>query len=391
MGYEIGRHYTFNSQLLRVDWWNGSITFFRNLEYKPSDPDFHRLGGLELTDAAVDEAQTVSEKAVNILASRIRHMVAQYDLPTSLLLTCNPGPHWVKHKFIKTPEGEPVELAPHLTHIQAMLTDNPDKKYVAGYMAQLQTMSEYDKARLLYGDWDAEERTGGEFYADFHTEQNVMPAPYDPERPLHLTFDFNVHPYITLCVWQMNGRTAWQLTEYCLRHPKNRTRDACSAFMQDFSAHSAGLFVYGDPAGRHEDTRSEQGHNDYSLAMRELAKLKPQMRVARRAPSVAMRGQFINALFSGKIQDCTVFISPTCRETIKDYQNVKQAADGGKEKKKVRDPDTGVSYEPLGHTSDANDYFMCWVYGKEYDHWQSNGQAFRAKLGRRRDYGKKRF
>lgn len=383
MGYEMNVHYTFNSQLLTAYWFNGSITFFKNLEYKPSDPDFHRLGGLELTDAAVDEAQTVSEKAVNILASRIRHMVDHYKLPTSLLITCNPGPHWVKHKFIKTPEGEPVDLPHHLTHIQALLTDNPDKGTVRSYMAQLQTLSEYDKSRLLYGDWDAEERTGGEFYSDFHSERNVKPAEYDPSKPLHLTFDFNVHPYVTLLVHQLEGKDLRQIDEFCLKHPYNRTKDTCQVFLDEYTHHAGGVFVYGDPSGIQEDTKSQAGHNDYSLIRDTLHSLRPSMRVAQKAPPVHMRGQFINALFRRAVPGCTFTITPGCRETIKDYQNVKQAADGTKEKKRIKDPNTGITYEPLGHASDANDYLICEVFHREFKQFQKGRSKIQASIGKR--------
>lgn len=392
LGLVPDRDFTFNVQNLRVTYSNGSVVLFKDLEYKPSDHDFHRLGGYEITDLFIDECQTISKKAFNKAKSRIRRKNAELGLPYSTLLTCNPSPNWVKHTFVKDDKGNPMQLPKHQVFIQSLLSDNPDEKFQKEYRAMLSGLSEYEQSIYLYGDWDAEERTGGEFYADFEQSSNVsIDFAYRPDLPLHVSFDFNVHPYMTATVWQGQDGFFWQIAEFCLGHPYNRTSAVCEAILRTYSGHAAGLLIYGDPGGRQEDTRSEQGSNDYSIILRELAPLRPELRLLNKAPSVHMRGRFINDLFQGKVEGCKVVISGECRETIKDYMNVKQAADGGKEKKKVKDPNTGISYEPLGHTSDANDYFLCWVFNKEYKAWQSHGQPMKATLGRRKVFSGNRY
>ena len=227
-------------------------------------------------------------------------------------------------------------------------------------------MDDYDRARLLHGDWFAQPKTGGEFYKDFDESNNVKKLRYDNSIPLHITFDFNVNPYMTLCIWQLIGGKAGQINEICLKSPRNTTAATCKEFINQYFNHEAGVFIYGDPAGKHEDTRSEKGFNDFKIIERELKQFHPQLRVASVAPSVVMRGRFINALFLGKVEGLSLEIGDNCTNTVADYNFVKEAQDGTKAKKKFKDTMTGVSFEKYGHTSDANDYFITFVFKAEF-------------------------
>jgi len=86
-----------------------------------------------------------------------------------------------------------------------------------------------------------------------------------------------------------------------------------------------------------------------------------------------MRGNFINDIFDGKIKNICIFIGTNCVNTKTDYNFVKETADGKKLKKKIRDPKTQVQYEQYGHTSDANDYFYCEYFRKDYELYLSGG------------------
>ena len=52
------------------------------------------------------------------------------------------------------------------------------------------------------------------------------------------------------------------------------------------------------------------------------------------------------------------------RLSVRDYMYVKEAPDGTKLKQKVKDPDTGQSYEKYGHTSDATEYFFTMFFSE---------------------------
>jgi hypothetical protein len=65
-----------------------------------------------------------------------------------------------------------------------------------------------------------------------------------------------------------------------------------------------------------------------------------------------------------------------CLKMIADFSQVKTAADGTKNKRKVKDKVTGVSYEPHGHCSDAMDYFLCEAFRGEYSQFTNPKSSF---------------
>ena len=172
-------------------------------------------------------------------------------------------------------------------------------------------------------------------------------------------------------------RKLQQIDEICLASPNNSTASTCKEFLRRYKDHAAGVYVYGDPAGNQRDTRSETGSNDYSIIKSQLASMRPSMRVKSSAPSVVGRGQFINAVLAGELPSLQLVVGKNCVKTVADYCNLKEAAEGGKDKRKVTDPNTGTRYEPFGHCSDANDYFICWVLESEFIRYTKGGSRTR--------------
>jgi hypothetical protein len=233
-------------------------------------------------------------------------------------------------------------------------------------------------------------KRGGEFYKLFSPAKNVIKNPvvngkpflYRPDLPLHVTFDFNVVPYMTCLVWQINGKKAVQIDEICLSTPRNRTEDVCLEMINRYSDHKAGLFIYGDPSGMKEDTRTEKGSNDYTIIQRKLLAIsRNDLRVERMAPPVAMRGNFINTLFNVGFEGVELWIGSNCINTMNDYQFGKEDSDGGKLKEKVKDPVTHQTYEKYHHCSDANDYFICRAFNTEFIRYQKAGKEVKVTIG----------
>lgn len=134
---------------------NGSLIFYGGLGDDQNAID--RLKSMNLGWFAIDQAEETSENHFFLLASRLR-----LNLPNIRykgLLTANPAPGWIKHRFIEQ------KLDDHV-FIQALPRDNP---YLPeDYETNLRKLYPEELVRqLLEGDWDALEAGNFLFkYAD---------------------------------------------------------------------------------------------------------------------------------------------------------------------------------------------------------------------------------
>lgn len=198
LGYRFGIDYVYNSQKHTIAWSNGSVTILKDLFYYPSDPDFISLGSTEYTDAFIDEGTEVVQRAFELVKSRIRWMIHDYGLIPKILVTCNPSPGWIKDNYISDPiTAYPIELKPHQKFIHALVDDNPDKEFVAIYKSNLVQMnSDYDRERLLYGNWDVDRDITNPFahqYDKYIHESEE--AKFDHLKQLFIAIDFNLNPF----------------------------------------------------------------------------------------------------------------------------------------------------------------------------------------------------
>ena len=161
-GLKAGKNYEYNQQSSVIRFWNGSEVILKDLELRPSDPSFDSLGGYELTDWAVDEVSQVSKKAVDILRSRVRFKLKEYNLKPKGLMTCNPTKGWLYNEFYAP--WVKNELPKEYAFIQAKAGDNihlPDS-----YHKTLSLLPEVDRKRLLEGDWNFDETQDHLFSTD---------------------------------------------------------------------------------------------------------------------------------------------------------------------------------------------------------------------------------
>jgi hypothetical protein len=176
----------------------------------------------------------------------------------------------------------------------------------------------------------------------------------------------------------VNGKKynkVYQLEEICLSSPQNTTRALCRHIRNKYGTQQqAPCYIYGDPAGNKEDTRSEKGHNDYRIIRTKLAAMHPQLRVAQKAPSVPTRIEFINSIFSFAVPELEFYIHKNCTNTINDCLYIMEEADGSKQKLKSIDPRTGIASQRYGHTSDSFEYMLCFAFPDIYTRHQ-NGNS----------------
>ena len=94
-----------------MTFWNGSTISMIEMADIPSDPNFERFGSSEYTVIGVDEASQVSQKAVDVLFSRIRWKVHETFMVPRMLLTTNPAINWIRGRFVQDDEGNPAILS----------------------------------------------------------------------------------------------------------------------------------------------------------------------------------------------------------------------------------------------------------------------------------------
>jgi hypothetical protein len=149
-GLKANKHFTFNATSNIIKFYNGSEVILKDLFLYPSDRNFDSLGSLEITGAFIDESNQITEKAKNIVASRLRYKLDKYNIIPKLFMSCNPAKNWVYNSYYKLHKEN--KLPKYRKFIQSLVQDN---QYISKhYEDQLQTLDELSKQRLLYGNWE---------------------------------------------------------------------------------------------------------------------------------------------------------------------------------------------------------------------------------------------
>lgn len=247
-----------------------------------------------------------------------------------------------------------------------------------------------ENEQLIFIDGYPFSKTGNEYFPSFVRRRTVVKRiPFRFNETFHISFDFNVMPYITLIVAQVDyvtkfyneqtgqkkefleeGDTGFEMLEVmrikigkemCLATPNNETEKACEEFCDWLMMNGAecDILTYGDASGRNRIPGLGSLTN-FKIIKNILAKyFYSEQKVRKENISVLKRKNFMNRLFENKYPELEIYIAEECEETIRDFEFLKQAPDGGKYKEKTTDPSTGKQYEKIGHTSDAVEYFVC--------------------------------
>ena len=149
-GLKANQHFTYHAQDATIHWFNGSVIYLKDLANYPSDPEFESLGSMALTGAFIDECSQVSVKAKNIIISRIRHRLDEFNLTPKLLLCSNPTKNFLYYDFYKPWKAK--ELLPHRQYVPALVGDNPHISQ--SYIENLRRLDKITQERLLYGNWE---------------------------------------------------------------------------------------------------------------------------------------------------------------------------------------------------------------------------------------------
>ena len=380
---EEGVNYHINNMMGTLTFWNGSQILMMELSPSLQDPDYNRLGSLEITGAFVDEVSEVSERAIEVLASRIRYKIESTFVVGKILMTTNPALTWIRSTFVMDDDGNPVKLQKGYRYIPFTLFDNPNEKFRITYYNKLSKIRDkVTRDRLLYGNWVFVDSNKAAAYWEFdgekHIKTNLKESVYDPTRPLILSFDFNVRPYMSCLAIQIHyeTKTLYVISEFIGR-PKDKINNtpAFSRFVKSQLinyGHMSDVLITGDPAGLSRSTQTEEGTNNFTIVVKNLetAIIKPKLKLFNKQPSQTTRLEFINEIFKNYL-GWKVYIDLRCRRLTEDFVYQKKNPDGTKEKKKVID-ETGGKSERYGHCSDCFDYAVTYFLGDEYTRYRTN-------------------
>lgn len=161
--------YVYNEQKSIITYLNGSSILLVDLAWQPSDPEFDRLGSLNLTHSVIEEGGEVIKKARDIFISRKnRFLNNEYGIVGKSITTCNPSENFLKSEYykpyVKAGGGGhqmwdygKVEIngemkTAYRAFIRSLATDNP---FVSrNYIEVLRNLPPAERKRLLEGNWD---------------------------------------------------------------------------------------------------------------------------------------------------------------------------------------------------------------------------------------------
>jgi len=361
------------SPKVRATFPNGSTINFLAENIK-ADPELNSFLGLETNGFLIEQAEELDAKTWE----KVKQRVGSWSLPPEqmppgiILATFNPNDGWSRRVWY-----EPFRagtLAPPYLYLPALPTDNPfvtDDQWAT--WAELDSVSQ---KIFIDGDWDAR-RTDNAFYFAFSRTAHVRPVDFDPALPVHLSFDQNVLPYLSLSCWQVkrdNDGVEWLqcFDIFPMRPPTATSGAAANAFLARYGDRVQTVFLHGDASGNKRDTRGTG--TDYEIVkgiLRRLLNNRSDM-THHYNPNVVKRREWSNAIFEGKRQNKRVVIGQHCTEMVDDLHQTKTDANGHKFKQ-VATAEDGQRFEKYGHFSDTFDYVATAVWADDFSRYSGRG------------------
>ncbi len=283
-----------------------------------------------------------------------------------------------EHSFVKISADGKIILIKTTYEDNYWIAGSPDGSY--GYRDD-NLIAEYNKLKELnynryrvevLGEWGKVAK-GGEYYNTFMPEKTVQKCEYNPNLPLHISFDFNYVPYNPAGVFQVeikdNKYIVRMIHEQALTAPGNSVEHVCDALIKKYEGHKKGFILYGDATGK-TGTISNKEQLSYIDTIKK--KFRGQIfRFPLSNPLNNLRRDFMNKLLNGEIPQIEFLIDPSCRLTIDDFLYTKEDINGGKNKHVVKEGDR--TFQKYGHFGDLSEYFLCEAFKSYFS--KSNGKS----------------
>lgn len=349
-----------NNTKMHFKFHNGNEIWCTGLD----DPE--KLKSIDgITSVWVEEGTEIEEEDFRQLDLRLRgHNDSYYQIT----VTFNPISidHWLHSMFFENEDTGAFTLFSNYKHNLFL-----DEQYI--HVLENRFKDDPNMRRIYVdGEW-GRERTGGEFYSSWDVDRCVQRINYNPELNIHMSWDFNINPYLPVSLWHIwKSDGVYKVGCFDLltmENPYNNTEDACEEFIERYPVYDLGIFIYGDASGRVKST-SSRVHN-YDIIEQKLSKYVRNWswRVPKRNPLYNKRRDFINRVMGGGYDDIEFIVDPSCKLMITDFENVMTDLDSKKWVRKGKNK-AGVPFEKHGHYSDTADYLLCSAF---YDRYKNFG------------------
>jgi hypothetical protein len=284
--------------------------------FRPVD-EFDRLRGTNLAWFGLDELTYTQEDAWVVLEGRLRDPRA-----TRLCGFAGWTPKgfdWVYRRFLQ----EPVD------GYEVVVAEAFENRYLLERVPDF-----YERLKRSYDENFYQQEVLGKYlslsaglvYQAFSRGEHIEDVKVEPALPLEWALDFNVDPMCSV-VAQVAGETVRVVDEIVISHA--RTEEACEEFHARFPRHEAGICVYGDASGTHQQTA---GTTDYTVIrefFRRLGYQNVSYKVPRANPPVRERVGLVNAKLKSASGEKHLVVDRRCRELVKDFEQVTYKADCG--------------------------------------------------------------
>ncbi len=276
--------------------------------------------------------------------------------------------------FIGTPKGRN-----HLYDYFELANSNSDWESFQFTTEEggLVTKSELDSAgremdsNVFRREFEAQFTAIGDYraYLAFDRAANVREVRFEPTLPLIWSLDFNIDPLCMLLL-QRNGDNVYVLEEIMVRSNANTTEEACRIFAKQAEPYAKAsgwvhgalnVQVYGDASGHQRRTSATA--TDWTI-IREYFRgfhqgdIEIGCRFATTNPLIRDRVNCVNARLRNQHGDPRLFISPGCKELIRDLEEVCFTVDStGAPTRELNKSDRHRT-----HMSDALGYYISQIF-----------------------------
>lgn len=311
MGFRAGYHYDYQKSEEILKFKNGSEILFRHLQ----EPN--KLKSLNLAFVELEEMSDTPESTFKMLISRLRQNIKpewrKNGFKYRLFGHTNPesSKGWIYKYFVE-------EKTDNYRLIQAPTTQN--KFLEPDYVESMKELydEEYYRINVLgeFGDY-----TSGLVVKNF-SQDNIKELHYQPDLPLHLTFDFNVDPMSCILAHVDNGKVFY-FDEFILENAT--TQSTMEEVLKKYPAHKTDIIINGDASGDNRSTQSEI--SNYVIIRNALKRHYPNNKIRFDLrpynPPIKNRIASFNAMIRNHNGERKIFIDKRCKWLLYNIYNLK--------------------------------------------------------------------